>query len=161
MINRLHLLIGIGHILFIYGNSFSGPLSDSEVNPGMVSSTTSSQFAVNTSATSTSSGFSGGSTPSVFSMNNSGQTSMLVLETGWFARDDYDRMGAIVANVKTRYGNNLSGVDIITKAFINRYLNTPYKNMFRGTYQIRFTTVPVSNCANPAPSLNALKSFTY
>ena len=127
----------------------------------MVSSTTSSQFAVNTAATSTSSGFSGGSASSGFSVNNSGQTSMLLLETGWLAREDYDRMGVIIANVKSRYGNSLIGVDATTKAFINRYLNTPYKNMFRGGYQIRFTNAPISNCANPAPSLNALKSFTY
>ena len=114
-----------------------------------------------TAATSTSSGFSGGSASSGFSVNNSGQTSMLLLETGWLAREDYDRMGVIIANVKSRYGNSLIGVDATTKAFINRYLNTPYKNMFRGGYQIRFTNAPISNCANPAPSLNALKSFTY
>ena len=152
---------GIPPVSILYGNSLSGPFSDSEVNPGMVCSTTSSQFAVNTSATSTSSGFSGGSASSGFSVNNSGQTSNLLLETGWLAREDYDKMGVIIANVKSRYGNSLTGIDATTKASINRYLNTPYKNMFRGTYQIRFTSVPVSNCANPAPSLNALKSFTY
>jgi len=150
---------GIPPTSILYGNSISGPLSDSEVNPGMVSSSSTS-FLGSTLITS-SSGISGGGFSSGLSFNTNSQTSMLVLETGWFARDDYDRMGTIIANVKSRYGNSLSGVDVTTKAFINRYLNTPYKNMFRGAYQIRFTTVPVSNCGNPAPSLNTLKSFTY
>lgn len=153
---------GIPPTTILYGNSLSNPLSDSEVYPGMVSSNTSNLFGASPAfASSSSSGIMGGGVTSSFAFNNAGQTSKLVFETSWFAREDYNRMGTIVANVKSRYGNNLSGVDATTKVFINRYLNTPYKNMFRGAYQIRFTTAPISNCANPAPSLNALKSFTY
>jgi hypothetical protein len=108
-----------------------------------------------------SSGSSSGFSLSSPIFGNNNPTCMLILETSWLARSDYNRMGVMVSNVLSRYGTNLTGVDITTKAMINRYLSTPYKKMFRGTYQIRVASVSVSGCSNPAPAVNSIKSFVY
>jgi hypothetical protein len=92
---------------------------------------------------------------------NNNPTCMLILETSWNARSDYNRMGVMVSSIYSRFGSNLSGVDPTTRTQINRYLTTPYRNMFRGTYQIRIASVPVPGCSNPAPSINSVKSFVY
>ena len=154
---------GIPPTKIVVGNSLANPLSDSEINPGMVSSSASSSSFVSIGnpiggGTSGSNVVSGLSSP-LFGNNN--PTCMLILETSWMARSDYNRMGVMVANVISRYGTRLSGVDASTKVMINRYLSTSYKNMFRGNYQIRISSVAVSGCSNPAPAVSSVKSFVY
>jgi hypothetical protein len=157
-------LYGIPPVKIIVGNSLASPLSDSEINPGMVAVTSSSFSNLGLLASS-------GTNPQLapnFGFNlssptfgNNNPTCMLILETSWNARSDYNRMGVMVSSIYSRFGSNLSGVDPTTRTQINRYLTTPYRNMFRGTYQIRIASVPVPGCSNPAPSINSVKSFVY
>lgn len=157
-------LYGIPPSKIIVGNSLANPLSDSEINPGMVSTSSSTLVNLGTPVGGSlggSSSLSSGLSLSSPMFGNNNPNCMLILETSSLARSDYNRMGVMVANVLSRYGTNLTGVDITTKAMINRYLSTPYKKMFRGTYQIRVATVSVSGCSNPAPSVNSIKSFVY
>lgn len=159
-------LYGIPPTKIVVGNSLASPLRDSEIYPGMVSSSSNlSTFAI--LAKPAGGSFAGSSSSNNgFALNspmfgNNNPTCMLILETSWMARSDYNRMGVMVANVISRYGTKLSGVDATTKVMINRYLSTSYKNMFRGNYQIRISSVAVSGCSNPAPAASSVKSFVY
>ncbi|MEZ5173323.1 MAG: hypothetical protein R2850_07400 [Bacteroidia bacterium] len=139
-----------------YGTGLSSPLSDSEINPGMVSSSTGGigGFALAGGSTS-------GSGISVFpGLSLTNPSCILIMETSWNARGDYNRMGSIVASMISRYGTLLSGVDATTRTWVNRYRTTAYKNMYHTTYTARFSGISLPGCPQSAP-YSILKTFVY
>lgn len=141
-----------------YGSGLSSPLSDSEINPGMVSSSSSgSSIGGFTLAGGNVSG-SGISAFPGLSLTN--PTCTLIMETSWNARSDYNRMGSIVASMISRYGTLLSGIDGTTRTWVNRYRTTAYKNMYHTTYTARFSGIILPGCPQSAP-YSILKTFVY
>jgi hypothetical protein len=137
-----------------YGSGLKSPLSDSEINPGMVSSSSGSSFGNFTLAGGSVSG------SGITMLNFSNPVCTLIMETSWNARSDYERLGSIVSSMYSRYGSKLTGVESTTKSWISRYLTTPYSKMFRGNYTIRFSGVYLPSCPQSAP-YQIPKTFVY
>jgi hypothetical protein len=145
---------GIPPVGIAYGSGLKSPLSDSEINPGMVSSSSGSSFGNFTLAGGSVSG------SGITMLNFSNPVCTLIMETSWNARSDYERLGSIVSSMYSRYGSKLTGVESTTKSWISRYLTTPYSKMFRGNYTIRFSGVYLPSCPQSAP-YQIPKTFVY
>jgi len=92
--------------------------------------------------------------------NTQDPISTICITTSEDARRDYNRVREIVADMKIRYGNALSGVNTITKTKANNLINTPFKNIFGGTsHDIRFSSLTISNCTQNI-SMNRIKTFS-
>jgi hypothetical protein len=97
----------------------------------------------------------------------------LILPTSFYARMDYRDLNSIIAELKTRFGNNLRGqipymngtasINLALRNKINAFVNTPYQYMNTGNYGVRFsyanpTTTEHSGLTSIYP---IVKTFNY
>ena len=88
-------------------------------------------------------------------------TSIISITTSEDARADYNRLRSIVTDMRTRLGNNLSGVDATTRTKANNLMSTPFKNIFAGTsHNIRFFTPSSISRCNPQNTMSRTKTFS-
>jgi hypothetical protein len=141
-----------------------GPLSYSEIfpNAGGESATSTSNVAANN--------------PFAFAdvhTANYAPQQQLVLPTSFYAQYDYRDLNSIIAELKTRFGNNLRGqisymngtarISLPLRTKINAFVNTPYQYMYSGNYGVRFryaspTTTEHSGLTSIYP---IVKTFNY
>ena len=126
-----------------------GPLTASEINPSAENSTSQNLTVQNPGMNL---GF----------FNQSQPEQMLILSTSYWAREDYNDLKAIVANMKIRYGSSLNGVNTFTKSKISAFNNiTSYKYMSTGNYDVKFTTKHITGSANSLSPIILTKTFNY
>jgi hypothetical protein len=95
-------------------------------------------------------------------LNQSQPEQLLILTTSYWAREDYNDLKAIVANMKVRYGSSLNGVNTFTKSKISAFDKiTTYKYMSTGNYDVKFTTRHINGSANSLSPIIVTKTFNY
>jgi hypothetical protein len=125
-----------------------GPLTASEINPSAENS--GSNLTVQNPGTNL--GF----------FNQSQPEQLLIMSTSYWAREDYNDLKAIVANMKIRYGSSLNGVNTFTKSKISAFDKiTTYKYMSTGNYDVKFTTKHITGSANSLSPILITKTFNY
>ncbi len=80
-------------------------------------------------------------------------TQQLVLPTSFYARMDYYSLRSVIADIKSRFGNNMNGLPSSLKTKINTFWNTPYNYMSTGNYDVYFVT--------PGNATSIRRTFNY
>jgi hypothetical protein len=126
-----------------------GPLTASEINPSAENTSNQNLFIQNPGM-------------NIGSLNQSQPVQLLILSTSYWAREDYNDLKAIVANMKVRYGSSLNGVNTFTKSKITAFDNiTSYRYMSTGNYDVKFTTKHITGSANSLSPIILTKTFNY
>jgi hypothetical protein len=154
-------LYGIPAYSIIYTSGLTSPLSDGEVGLPVAPSTPPSTFIL-VGSSSTNLVGSTGSNLSLAALNNGPAAANMSfeLETAYFAKRDYDRVALMVAEMRTRYGSTLSGVDATTKSMISTFQNTPFKKLSANSSLLAATlTYNAINCSNGTSTFSVTRSF--
>jgi len=67
-------------------------------------------------------------------------TQQLILPTSFYAQMDYTSLRSVIADIKARFGNNMTGLPSALKTKINTFWSTPYSYMSNGNYDVYFVT---------------------
>jgi hypothetical protein len=154
-------LYGIPAYSIIYTSGLSSPLSDGEVGLPVTPSTPPSTFTL-VGGSSTNLVGTTGNNLSLGALNSGPPAANMSfeLETAYFAKQDYDRVALMIAEMRTRFGSTLSGVDATTKSMISNFQNTPFRKLSTNSSVLSATlTYNAINCSNGTSTFSVTRSF--